>query len=898
MKTIFIASSQSLRMRGVILSRLWAKLFFFQIVFCFCSHVSFSQRASISGKIIDATSNEPLHFANIFLNRTSLGATSNLNGEFRLERLPMGDFDLIVSFVGYQSYQTKVSLQQDTHLSLTVRLSLEDVKLKPIEVSAKPDKEWKRQLDFFEKHFLGKAAKQQGCSIINPEVLSFNKQQSTFTATATEPLRIENKKLGYLIHFQLKQFSYSSDKFLILGNVFFSPEETQDKEQQVQWDKNRENAYRGSTKHLFKSMVERRAKEEGFSFHKVNNPHELFDNFGENIESGLISKIDESAFVISTPQKNVFHIVFSDRFEVHYNKKPFSHKYYSDIRNFVGWINVKGGVLKVLQDGTVLNPADLFVEGDFSAGLVGAMLPSDYKPLVQLPQEADEERFFEYPMLLSDRSVYHPGETIWFSSYFKYYNNYDSQAVSRVLYVDLITKSGKIIKSLNLRVEQGKSNGQIKLPQSIALGEYVLRGYTNWMRNFSVNNFCYVPLLVTNQNRSPIAPPSKIDTSQISIDLSKVTFSPGEKASLVLQSKIQTKLTVSLGVCEDLHPAPRPNGGPGQPEIMQELKKSDYNFAVETGLTLQANLKPKPVHPEKVIVWQQNADYPSSEMTDDHGVLKLVGLNFTDSTNFYYQSMGLLDLVPTIPPAIPDLLPKVSFAKNENLERPIAELTEADTETRILDEVTIVAKRIQYENPEGPPEAIITQTDLKKKGGTLANAIKMLNSRFKIVYFNGHTRFVLKENGFPGERIFPEPLLYIDGQLFFPDEETVGDRLNRISTVEIEKIEINVLSSQQIANGVACSIWLFTKQGDDKSSKKGLKVLRLKGYDVGQSFDRSQTNFTTQVWQPFLNLSYDKEKIIEFLVPNVPGVYRVTLQGLDEKGNYVMGEQKFNVIEK
>jgi hypothetical protein len=444
--------------------------------------VSFSQRASISGKIIDATSNEPLHFVNIFLNRTSLGATSNLNGEFRLEKLPMGDFDLIVSFVGYQSYQTKVSLQQDTHLSLTVRLSLEDVKLKPIEVSAKP--------------------------------------------------------------------------------------------------------------------------------------------------------------------------------------------------------------------------------------------------------------------------------------------------------------------------------------------------------------------------------------------------------------------------------APRPNGGPGQPEIMQELKKSDYNFAVETGLTLQANLKPKPVHPEKVIVWQQNADYPSSEMTDDHGVLKLVGLNFTDSTNFYYQSMGLLDLVSTIPPAIPDLLPKVSFAKNENLERPIAELTEADTETRILDEVTIVAKRIQYENPEGPPEAIITQTDLKKKGGTLANAIKMLNSRFKIVYFNGHTRFVLKENGFPGERIFPEPLLYIDGQLFFPDEETVGDRLNRISTEEIEKIEINVLSSQQIANGVACSIWLFTKQGDDKSSKKGLKVLRLKGYDVGQSFDRSQTNFTTQVWQPFLNLSYDKEKIIEFLVPNVPGVYRVTLQGLDEKGNYVMGEQKFNVIEK
>ena len=64
----------------------------------------FSQNEAdyIRGKVVNSITYEALPFANIQINGTNRGWTTDLNGEFRLENLNTGE-QLLVSYVGYKS---------------------------------------------------------------------------------------------------------------------------------------------------------------------------------------------------------------------------------------------------------------------------------------------------------------------------------------------------------------------------------------------------------------------------------------------------------------------------------------------------------------------------------------------------------------------------------------------------------------------------------------------------------------------------------------------------------------------------------------------------------------------------------------------------------------------------
>lgn len=57
----------------------------------------------IAGKIIDTETGEPIIGANLILINTSLGAASNIDGEYFVINIPPGNYDISVSYVGYQT---------------------------------------------------------------------------------------------------------------------------------------------------------------------------------------------------------------------------------------------------------------------------------------------------------------------------------------------------------------------------------------------------------------------------------------------------------------------------------------------------------------------------------------------------------------------------------------------------------------------------------------------------------------------------------------------------------------------------------------------------------------------------------------------------------------------------
>lgn len=65
--------------------------------------LAFSQKGTIKGRVFNAKTNEPIEFANILIQGTTIGSTSDLDGNYIFTGVTPGFVKLIVSFVGFET---------------------------------------------------------------------------------------------------------------------------------------------------------------------------------------------------------------------------------------------------------------------------------------------------------------------------------------------------------------------------------------------------------------------------------------------------------------------------------------------------------------------------------------------------------------------------------------------------------------------------------------------------------------------------------------------------------------------------------------------------------------------------------------------------------------------------
>lgn len=79
------------------------KIFIFFFTALLLINLSGQQRTSISGKVTDGTSNEVLIGANVLVVGTTIGASTDLDGNYQIKGLPKGNYQLRFSYISYQS---------------------------------------------------------------------------------------------------------------------------------------------------------------------------------------------------------------------------------------------------------------------------------------------------------------------------------------------------------------------------------------------------------------------------------------------------------------------------------------------------------------------------------------------------------------------------------------------------------------------------------------------------------------------------------------------------------------------------------------------------------------------------------------------------------------------------
>ena len=104
----------------------------------------------------------------------------------------------------------------------------------------------------------------------------------------------------------------------------------------------------------------------------------------------------------------------------------------------------------------------------------------------------------------TDKPYYVPGDTVWLRAHLMEADTNIPFSRSRFVYVELYDQqSDTLMQRMMIRGDKdGVFANRILLPKSLKGGVYTLVAYTQWMRNFPAEQFCYQPLTVVGGQRA------------------------------------------------------------------------------------------------------------------------------------------------------------------------------------------------------------------------------------------------------------------------------------------------------------------------------------------------------------------------------------------------------------
>lgn len=83
--------------------------------------------------------NEPLPFVNVFVEGTSNGTTTNMDGLFFLELPSVGIYRIVFRYIGYRTHIETLSIQQSNPPSLHIKMTAQAIEIKEYTLSAKEE---------------------------------------------------------------------------------------------------------------------------------------------------------------------------------------------------------------------------------------------------------------------------------------------------------------------------------------------------------------------------------------------------------------------------------------------------------------------------------------------------------------------------------------------------------------------------------------------------------------------------------------------------------------------------------------------------------------------------------------------------------------------------------------
>lgn len=215
-------------------------------------------QVTIEGSVYDELTGEPIQGTNVYIEGTTTGDNTGEDGQFSFTTELSGEQVLVVSFIGYHTIRETVMIEEGVELlTFNFELRIEEYALEDVVITA-DNREWQRNFDDFRREFLGATSFALNSKIVNKWAIDFlRKPNGELSASAREPVIVENLALGYWVEVELHDFNWklqSESGYYLFREIRFEEMEPENREQRRRWEANRERAYQGSFRHFLVSL--------------------------------------------------------------------------------------------------------------------------------------------------------------------------------------------------------------------------------------------------------------------------------------------------------------------------------------------------------------------------------------------------------------------------------------------------------------------------------------------------------------------------------------------------------------------------------------------------------------------------------------------------------------------
>ena len=142
----------------------------------------------------------------------------------------------------------------------------------------------------------------------------------------------------------------------------------------------------------------------------------------------------------------------------------------------------------------------------------------DDEPVKKILDQLEKYRS-EYPQekvhIHLDKPYYAIGDNIWFKAYVVTAEKNQLSNLSKILYVELINEKDSVKQSVMLNLKAGLASGDFRLTDSLREGNYRIRAFTTWMRNFGNEYYFDKTISIGNSVSNNIYTEAKYTFTQV-----------------------------------------------------------------------------------------------------------------------------------------------------------------------------------------------------------------------------------------------------------------------------------------------------------------------------------------------------------------------------------------------
>jgi len=343
---------------------------------------------TIAGYVYDEEENKPLEGAFVYIDGTTISASTDARGFFKITTPQKYNAALVVSFVGFETLRIDDPYKYDKPFKIMLRIDA--ISLQEIVINKGGPFTRKQMMRAFKKQFLGKSKAGSSCKIENEDDINlyYDVATNTLYARSYKPLLIINKRLEYNLKFDLTGFSvdYNSqslEDFNIRRSYFEGTTFFTDVSKKGQADKKRKEIYLGSTTHLMKTIADNDWQAQKFQLYVdrwPDNPDKYFE-VTDSLTYKKVTLVDIPDSVKKTRAE-----IARMNVNVLKNKNEANAGKYSDVKFAILYdkkvqsgITFTNGHFYVDANGLFFPIGELMFAGYMGELKAGDLLPADYK---------------------------------------------------------------------------------------------------------------------------------------------------------------------------------------------------------------------------------------------------------------------------------------------------------------------------------------------------------------------------------------------------------------------------------------------------------------------------------------------------------------------------------------